>query len=54
MVSDSCDTPMCKKCGGKLTYLDHEHARSDKILHDHMWSSNGASSDDIDPDYVPK
>ncbi len=54
MISDSCTTPMCKKCGGKVFHIDYEESKSDKILQDHMWSSNNATASDIDPNYTPK
>ncbi len=54
MISDSCNTPMCKKCGGKIIYLDNELSQNNKMLHDHMWSSNLATSKDVDPNYIPK
>lgn len=56
MISDSCDTPMCKKCGGSVAYVGnppyHEYYKDFDL--DRMWSSNNATSNDIDPNYIPK
>ncbi|MGY5146608.1 MAG: hypothetical protein ACW9W4_01205 [Candidatus Nitrosopumilus sp. bin_7KS] len=56
MISDSCDTPMCKKCGGSVKNignLPYDDYYSD-FKRDNCWSSNTASKLDIDADYEPK
>lgn len=54
MISDSCTTPMCKKCGGKIFFIDYNQSSSNEILHDYSWSSNNATIRDIDPNYTPQ
>jgi len=53
MISDSTPDPICKKCGGPVVYWDSDFVK-DEVVHDHMWSSIAASSDDIDPNYNPE
>ena len=53
MVSDSCYTPMCKKCDGDLSYFNHDYD-SGEVQHDSWWSSNGATKEKIEPDHISK
>lgn len=56
MISDSCDTPMCKKCGGPVKNIGsvHHDAEYTYFARDNSWSSNAASKLDIDTNYEPK
>jgi len=55
MMSDSCTTPMCKKCGGSVKNIGNlpYDAEYTHFSRDASWSSNLATKSDIDPNYEP-